>query len=68
MKTKKKAAIVKSFMNMEQEVIHILQMKGLNDIIILGNMLAVILFCFVLLIFVIAKLGNSSNTIYQDGG
>lgn len=68
MKTKKKAAIVKSCMNMEQEVIHILQMKGLNDIIILGNMLAVILFCFVLLIFVIAKLGNSSNTIYQDGG
>lgn len=41
-------------MNMEQEVTHILQVKGLNDIIILGNMLAVTFFFF-LLIFVIAK-------------
>lgn len=39
---------------MEQEVTHILQVKGLNDIIILGNMLAVTFFFF-LLIFVIAK-------------
>lgn len=42
-------------MNMEQEVIHILQMKRLNDIIILGNMLAVILFC----LFCFANICNS---------